>query len=44
LAARKNYQFLQKLFEGNLRRDYLLYQDFHALIVIDGKNSLKDFE
>jgi len=44
LAARKNYQFLQKLFERNLRRDYRLYQDFHALIVIDGKNSLKDFE
>jgi len=33
------YQFLQKSFEGNLRKDFRLYQDFHALIVINGKNS-----
>ena len=39
LADNTNYQFLQKLFEENLRRDYCLYQDFHALIVINGKNS-----
>jgi len=39
LAAQTNYQFLQKLFEGNLRKDFRLYQDFHALIVINGKNS-----
>jgi len=32
------YDFLQKLFEKNLKRDFRLYQDFHALIVIDGKN------
>jgi len=31
------YDFLQKLFEKNLKRDFRLYQDFHALIVIDGK-------
>jgi len=34
-----NYSFLQKLFEKNLKRNFRLYQDFHALIVIDGKNS-----
>lgn len=39
LAVRTNYQFLQKLFERNLRKDFRLYQDFHALIVINGKNS-----
>lgn len=38
LADKTDYQFLQKLFEGNLRKDYRLYQDFHALIVINGKN------
>ena len=39
LTDNKDYHFLQKLFEESLRRDYRLYQDFHALIVIDGKNS-----
>lgn len=38
LAEKMDYHFLQKLFEGSLPRDYRLYQDFHALIVIDGKN------
>jgi len=38
LANKTNYQFLQKLFEENLRKDFRLYQDFHALIVINGKN------
>lgn len=32
-----NYQLLQKLFERNLKKSYQLYQDFHALIVINGK-------
>lgn len=32
-----NYEYLRKLFEKNLRRNWRLYQDFHALIVIDGK-------
>ncbi|MBU4204616.1 endonuclease [Patescibacteria group bacterium] len=40
LASRTDYQFLQKLFEENLRKDYRLYQDFHALIVINAKNSI----
>lgn len=36
-----SYDFLQKLFEENLRKDFRLYQDFHALIVIAGKNKIK---
>jgi endonuclease-3 related protein len=38
LAKKFSYDFLQKLFEKNLKKDFRLYQDFHALIVIDGKN------
>jgi endonuclease-3 related protein len=56
LAQNLSYDFLQKLFEGNLKKDFryrarrnrarwktgqgltALYQDFHALIVIDAKN------
>jgi endonuclease-3 related protein len=37
LAKKTNYAFLQNLFEKNLPRDVSLYQDFHALIVIDGR-------
>jgi len=32
-----DYHFLQKSFEENLRKDFRLYQDFHALIVIGSK-------
>lgn len=39
LARNLSYDHLQKLFESNLPRDFALYQDFHALIVINGKNS-----
>ncbi|TAN58104.1 endonuclease [Patescibacteria group bacterium] len=38
LARDLSYDYLQKLFESNLPRDFTLYQDLHALIVIDGKN------
>ncbi len=38
LSKNLSYTFLQKLFEENLKKDFQLYQDFHALIVIDGKN------
>lgn len=38
LAKNLSYDYLQKLFEKNLPRDWRLYQDFHALIVINGKN------
>lgn len=34
-----SYDHLQKLFELNLPRDFALYQDFHALTVINGKNN-----
>lgn len=40
LAAKTDYYSLQKLFENNLRKEVKLYQDFHALIVIDGKNKV----
>ena len=32
-----SYQPLQELFEKNLKKDYRSYQDFHALIVINGE-------
>jgi endonuclease-3 related protein len=38
LTKNFSYNFLQKLFQENLKKDFRLYQDFHALIVIDGKN------
>jgi len=39
LAKDLSYSSLQELFEKNLPRNCKLYQDFHALIIIDGKNS-----
>lgn len=36
-----NYDHLQKFFMEKLPKDYRLYQDFHALIVVDGKNRSK---
>lgn len=38
LTDNYNYHFLQELFERSIKKDFRLYQDFHALIVIDGKN------
>jgi endonuclease-3 related protein len=38
LTKNLSYDYLQKLFEKNMPRNWRLYQDFHALIVIDGKN------
>ena len=38
LSNNLDYLLLQKLFEENLKKDYRLYQDLHALIVIDAKN------
>jgi len=32
-----SYLYLQHFFEKHLPRDYALFQDFHALIVIEGK-------
>ncbi|OPZ92876.1 MAG: Endonuclease III [candidate division TA06 bacterium ADurb.Bin417] len=36
-ARKFEYRHLQELFESSLPADYRLYQDFHALIVEDGK-------
>ncbi|MFH1192284.1 MAG: endonuclease [bacterium] len=38
LAEKDTYNYLQKLFMDSLPCDYALYQDYHALIVVDGKN------
>ncbi len=39
LTDNLSYKHLQDFFENGLgRKDYALYQDFHALIVIDGKS------
>lgn len=38
LARNLSYDSLQKLFEKNLARNFRLYQDFHALMVIEEKN------
>jgi len=37
ISEDKNYARLQEIFEAGIKRDYARYQDFHALIVIDGK-------
>ncbi|KKU48892.1 hypothetical protein A3H10_04520 [Candidatus Uhrbacteria bacterium RIFCSPLOWO2_12_FULL_46_10] len=46
LIKRKNfvvpslsYDHLQRFFMERLPKDYRLYQDFHAIIVVDGKNT-----
>lgn len=36
-ALKMTYEELQNYFQNNLKKDFRLYQDFHALIVIDGK-------
>ena len=38
ISQNLSYHYLQELFEKNLKKDFRLYQDFHALIVINGKN------
>lgn len=38
IATSDKYEELRKLFEKNLPRDWRLYQDFYALIVINGKS------
>ncbi|MFH0854446.1 MAG: endonuclease [bacterium] len=37
LSDKFSYSHLQNLFEKSIPKDYKLYQDYHALIVIDGK-------
>ena len=41
LGDNLSYSALQKLFESSVEKDYALYQDFHALIVINGKENGK---
>ena len=36
-AKKASYEDIQKLFMDNLERDYKLYQEYHALIVANGK-------
>ena len=37
ISRSRDYDFLKKLFEKNIKKDFAGYQDFHALIVIAGK-------
>lgn len=39
ITSEKNYEKLRQLFEKNIPRNWRLYQDFHALIVINAKNN-----
>jgi len=38
LAKKFSYDFLQNLFQENLPKEVKIYRNFHALIVLDGKN------
>jgi endonuclease-3 related protein len=38
LAKKSSYNLLQNLFQKNLPKDVNLYQNFHALIVLEGKD------
>ncbi|MFW6383300.1 MAG: endonuclease III domain-containing protein [Nanoarchaeota archaeon] len=40
IDANDNYENIRKLFEDSLPRDYKVYQEYHALIVEEGKNLL----
>ncbi|PIS17491.1 MAG: endonuclease [Candidatus Nealsonbacteria bacterium CG09_land_8_20_14_0_10_42_14] len=37
LAPKFSYDYLQQLFQQNLPKNVKLYQDFHAMIVLEGK-------
>jgi len=39
LAKQFDYEYLRKLFEDSLPKKFELYQDFHALIVVEGKQA-----
>jgi endonuclease-3 related protein len=38
LSQNLSYDYLQELFQKNLKRDFKLYQDFHALLVIEAQS------
>ena len=39
LSNNLGYNVLQRFFENNLPRDYKIYQNFHAMIVLEGQNN-----
>jgi len=41
LSKASSYDYLQQLFKKNLPRNTKIYQDFHALIVLEGKKDNK---
>jgi len=42
ISATKSYNALQNLFEKNLPKDVKIYQDFHAMIVLEGRGTTWD--
>jgi endonuclease-3 related protein len=40
LSQNLSYDYLQEFFQNNPKRDFRVYQDFHALLVIEGQISL----
>ncbi|MDI6602966.1 MAG: hypothetical protein QME57_02485 [Patescibacteria group bacterium] len=42
LSDKFSYHYLQDLFEKSLPKDVKIYQDFHAMIVLDGKGTSWD--
>jgi endonuclease-3 related protein len=42
LSNKFSYHYLQDLFEKSLPKDVKIYQDFHALIVLEGKGTSWD--
>lgn len=38
ICRKMDYEHIRKLFEKNIKKDFAVYQDFHALIVVDGKH------
>jgi len=42
LSQNHSYHYLQDLFQKNLPKDVKIYQDFHAMIVLDGKGTKWD--
>jgi len=44
LSTKFSYDYLQDLFQKNLPRNVKTYQDFHAMIVLEGKGTGWDLE
>jgi len=42
LAKKFSYDYLQELFQKNLPKDVKIYQDFHAMIVLEGRGTSWD--